>query len=83
MINLSSLVWRADMNFFFFFFFPSQVKVWLGDNADHYYVLSRFLLSRMLTVTKVLPSIHFLIDFHQSSIYIVGIVDIDVEFSFI
>lgn len=30
-----------------------QVKVWLGDNADHYYVLSRFLLSRMLTVTKV------------------------------
>ncbi|KAL2606497.1 hypothetical protein AAZV13_09G187500 [Glycine max] len=32
--------------------FPS-VKVWLGDNADHYYVLSRFLLSRMLTVTKI------------------------------
>jgi hypothetical protein len=30
-----------------------QVKVWLGENADHYYVLSRFLLSRMLTVTKV------------------------------
>ncbi|PNX86286.1 hypothetical protein L195_g042363 [Trifolium pratense] len=30
-----------------------KVKVWLGDNADHYYVLSRFLLSRMLTVTKV------------------------------
>ncbi|KAH6778831.1 P-loop containing nucleoside triphosphate hydrolases superfamily protein, partial [Perilla frutescens var. hirtella] len=29
------------------------VKVWLGDNADHYYVLSRFLLSRMLTVTKI------------------------------
>ncbi|KAK9713736.1 hypothetical protein RND81_06G048100 [Saponaria officinalis] len=29
-----------------------KVKVWLGDNADHYYVLSRFLLSRMLTVTK-------------------------------
>jgi hypothetical protein len=27
--------------------------VWLGENADHYYVLSRFLLSRMLTVTKV------------------------------
>uniref|UniRef100_A0A453J9X8 Uncharacterized protein n=1 Tax=Aegilops tauschii subsp. strangulata TaxID=200361 RepID=A0A453J9X8_AEGTS len=26
------------------------VKVWLGENADHYYVLSRFLLSRMLTV---------------------------------
>ncbi|KAF8740625.1 hypothetical protein HU200_013786 [Digitaria exilis] len=30
-----------------------KVKVWLGENADHYYVLSRFLLSRMLTVTKV------------------------------
>ena len=27
--------------------------MWLGENADHYYVLSRFLLSRMLTVTKV------------------------------
>ncbi|KAF3780631.1 2-phosphoglycerate kinase [Nymphaea thermarum] len=33
-----------------------KVKVWLGDNADHYYVLSRFLLSRMLTVTKVIPN---------------------------
>jgi len=31
----------------------TQVKVWLGDNQDHYYVLSRFLISRMLTVTKV------------------------------
>ncbi len=30
-----------------------KVKVWLGENADHYYVLSRFLLCRMLTVTKV------------------------------
>ncbi|XP_038685176.1 uncharacterized protein LOC119985077 [Tripterygium wilfordii] len=30
-----------------------KVKVWLGDNADHYYVLSRFLLSRTLTVTKI------------------------------
>jgi hypothetical protein len=30
-----------------------KVKVWLGENAHHYYVLSRFLLSRMLTVTKV------------------------------
>ncbi|KAK9831529.1 hypothetical protein WJX81_006265 [Elliptochloris bilobata] len=30
-----------------------KVKVWLGDNQDHYYVLSRFLISRMLTVTKV------------------------------
>lgn len=36
-----------------------QVKVWLGDNADHYYVLSRFLLSRMLTVTKVSSSITY------------------------
>lgn len=32
----------------------SQIKVWLGENADHYYVLSRFLVSRMLLVTKVL-----------------------------
>lgn len=31
-----------------------QVKVWLGTNADHYYILSRFLISRMLLVTKVL-----------------------------
>ncbi|KAL6645320.1 hypothetical protein ACP70R_016928 [Stipagrostis hirtigluma subsp. patula] len=30
-----------------------KVKVWLGDNADHHYVLSRFLLCRMLTVTKI------------------------------
>ncbi|XP_010443966.1 PREDICTED: uncharacterized protein LOC104726733 isoform X2 [Camelina sativa] len=30
-----------------------KVKVWLGDNADHYYVLSRFLVCRMLTVTKI------------------------------
>ncbi|XP_039046857.1 uncharacterized protein LOC120187149, partial [Hibiscus syriacus] len=30
-----------------------KVKVWLGENADHYYDLSRFLLSRMLTVTKI------------------------------
>nr|XP_009759944.1 PREDICTED: uncharacterized protein LOC104212401 [Nicotiana sylvestris] len=30
-----------------------KVKVWLGDNDDHYYVLSRFLLSRMLMVTKI------------------------------
>ncbi|XLS51772.1 hypothetical protein HN51_012449, partial [Arachis hypogaea] len=28
------------------------VNVRLGDNADHYYVLSRFLLSKMLTITK-------------------------------
>jgi hypothetical protein len=31
-----------------------KIKVWLGENADHYYVLSRFLVSRMLLVTKVL-----------------------------
>ncbi|KAI4372679.1 hypothetical protein MLD38_010879 [Melastoma candidum] len=30
-----------------------KVKVWLGDNCDHYYVFSRFLLCRMLTVTKI------------------------------
>lgn len=30
-----------------------QVKVWLGDNMDHYYILSRFLICRMLTVTKI------------------------------
>ena len=30
-----------------------KVKVWLGQNADHYYVLSRFLLSRMLSITNV------------------------------
>ena len=31
----------------------AQVKVWLGENLSHYYVLSRFLISRMLTVTKI------------------------------
>lgn len=30
-----------------------KVKVWLGANADHYYILSRFLISRMLLVTKI------------------------------
>lgn len=30
-----------------------KVKVWLGTNADHYYILSRFLISRMLLVTKI------------------------------
>ncbi|XLQ99790.1 hypothetical protein S83_065989 [Arachis hypogaea] len=30
-----------------------KVKVRLGDNADHYYILFRFLLSRMLTVTNI------------------------------
>ncbi len=30
-----------------------QVKVWLGEGMTHYYVLSRFLISRMLTVTKI------------------------------
>ena len=31
------------------------MKVWLGPRRDHYYVLSRFLVSRMLTVTKLPP----------------------------
>jgi hypothetical protein len=31
----------------------SQVKVWLGDTKDHHYILSRVLISRMLTVTKI------------------------------
>lgn len=30
-----------------------KIKVWLGENLDHYYILSRFLISRTLTVTKV------------------------------
>jgi hypothetical protein len=30
-----------------------QVKVWLGDTMDHHYVLSRYLISRMLTVTRI------------------------------
>jgi hypothetical protein len=30
-----------------------KIKVWLGDNLEHYYILSRYLISRMLTVTKV------------------------------
>lgn len=30
-----------------------QVKVWLGEERLHYYVLSRFLVSRSLTVTKI------------------------------
>ncbi|KAK9808523.1 hypothetical protein WJX73_004399 [Symbiochloris irregularis] len=30
-----------------------KVKVWLGHNPSHYYILSRFLISRMLTVTKI------------------------------
>ena len=29
------------------------MKVWLGDGMDHYYILSRFLISRVLTVTKI------------------------------
>jgi hypothetical protein len=40
-----------------------KVKVWLGENAHHYYVLSRFLLSRMLTVTKVSLSLCFLLPY--------------------
>ena len=31
----------------------AQVKVWLGEERAHYYVLSRFLISRSLTVTKI------------------------------
>jgi hypothetical protein len=30
-----------------------QVKVWLGEDLDHYYILSRFLICRMLTVTRI------------------------------
>lgn len=33
-----------------------KVKVWLGKGFKHYYVLSRFLTSRMLTVTKIKPT---------------------------
>lgn len=30
-----------------------KVRCWLGDKLEHYYILSRFLLSRMLTVTRI------------------------------
>lgn len=30
-----------------------KIKVWLGENHQHYYILSRFLISRMLSVTRV------------------------------
>ena len=30
-----------------------KVRVWLGEHWDHYYVMSRFLLSRMLTAANV------------------------------
>lgn len=30
-----------------------KVRVWLGQGSSHYYVLSRFLVSRMLTVTRI------------------------------
>ena len=37
--------------------FASQVKVWLGDEehagGKHYYIMSRYLICRMLTVTKI------------------------------
>ena len=33
-------------NDFFLWHTHAQVKVWLGENKDHYYVLSRFLISR-------------------------------------
>ena len=32
-----------------------QVKVWLGRDRQHHYVLSRYLTCRMLTVTKIKP----------------------------
>ena len=30
-----------------------KIKVWLGEGLDHYFILSRFLIARVLTVTKV------------------------------
>jgi hypothetical protein len=30
-----------------------KVKVWLGENLEHYYILSRFLISRLLTMIKL------------------------------
>ena len=30
-----------------------KIRVWLGEGQEHYYILSRFLISRTLTVTKV------------------------------
>lgn len=30
-----------------------KVRVWLGGKLNSHYVLSRFLISRMLTVTKI------------------------------
>lgn len=30
-----------------------KVKVRLGEQLEHYYILSRFLVSRMLTVTRI------------------------------
>jgi hypothetical protein len=30
-----------------------KIRVWLGPNREHHYVLSRYLISRMLTVTRV------------------------------
>jgi hypothetical protein len=32
-----------------------KVKVLLGENLQHYYVLSRFLIARTLAVTRVPP----------------------------
>jgi hypothetical protein len=33
--------------------FCMQVKVWLGEQLQHHYILSRFLICRMLTVTRI------------------------------
>ena len=52
-MNRTKTVWLLLDSLLFFVISQAQVKVWLGDHADHYYVLSRFLLSRTLTVTKV------------------------------
>jgi len=30
-----------------------KIKVWLGDQQQHYYILSRYLISRMLTFIRV------------------------------
>ena len=30
-----------------------KIKVWVGSELEHYYILSRFLIARTLTVTKV------------------------------
>ena len=32
-----------------------KIKVWLGSDHDHYYILSRYLVSRTLTFTNKVP----------------------------